>query len=348
MSFKRLDPQDFLISADSVVTGLWTGGNATLDEFYTASAQDGSDYYYDVYQTQSGEPDAEIQFAVSFGNQAGSGSVRFNSNLGGYSPSSVVFGQLQNIVLGDEDADFKFGGVTPAGGAVSQSVFGLSFERARYKGSLFPGSINLHLSQSTGGGNLIELTDNSKDISVDVFNEAGRVYQLVSGSDGKAKDSSITNQAAAGMTESGSYGLVLPDIGMIILNGAALNLPFDKGGLNLSIGIASSTDNENPIKLIDTIIDGANFEVQSQETITSDFVFVRARNAEFNYSENPSFISGSTGEVTYDEFINSPQTFITSIGLYNDNSELLAVAKLSKPLKKDFTKETLVRVKLDF
>jgi hypothetical protein len=50
----------------------------------------------------------------------------------------------------------------------------------------------------------------------------------------------------------------------------------------------------------------------------------------------------------YDLFINSPTTYITTVGLYNDTNELLAVAKLSKPLKKDFTKEALVRVKLDF
>jgi hypothetical protein len=88
--------------------------------------------------------------------------------------------------------------------------------------------------------------------------------------------------------------------------------------------------------------------LNSQETVTSDFVFVRARNGEFNYSENPSFISGSTGEVIYNSFINNPQTYPTTIGLYNDNNELLAVAKLSRPLLKDFTKEALVRVKLDF
>jgi hypothetical protein len=75
---------------------------------------------------------------------------------------------------------------------------------------------------------------------------------------------------------------------------------------------------------------------------------VRARNGEFNYSSNPSFISGSTGAILYDLFINNPSTYITTIGLYNDSNELLAVAKLSKPLKKDFTKEALVRVKLDF
>jgi len=46
--------------------------------------------------------------------------------------------------------------------------------------------------------------------------------------------------------------------------------------------------------------------------------------------------------------IYSPVTYITTVGLYNDSNELLAVAKLSKPLQKDFTKETLVRVKLDY
>jgi len=46
--------------------------------------------------------------------------------------------------------------------------------------------------------------------------------------------------------------------------------------------------------------------------------------------------------------INTPQSYITTIGLYNDNNELLGVAKLSKPLLKDFNKEALVRIKLDY
>ena len=92
----------------------------------------------------------------------------------------------------------------------------------------------------------------------------------------------------------------------------------------------------------------SGFKLNSQETITSDYVFIRPKSSEFNYSENPSFISGSTGEVIYSNFINNPQTYITTVGLYNDSNELLAVAKLSKPLVKDFTKEALIRVKLDF
>ena len=50
----------------------------------------------------------------------------------------------------------------------------------------------------------------------------------------------------------------------------------------------------------------------------------------------------------YSNYIYSPQTYITTVGMYNNNNELLAVAKLSKPLVKDFTKEALIRVKLDW
>ena len=93
--------------------------------------------------------------------------------------------------------------------------------------------------------------------------------------------------------------------------------------------------------------DGAKFRIQSEETITSNFVFVRARNSEFNYSTNPSLITGS-GEIRHNVMVNSPQSYITAVGLYNDNNDLLAVAKLSRPLLKDFTKESLIRVKLDY
>jgi hypothetical protein len=110
----------------------------------------------------------------------------------------------------------------------------------------------------------------------------------------------------------------------------------------------SNVDNFNNRVLYNSLVDGSSFQLNSQETITSDYIFVRARNSEFNYSENPTFISGSTGEVIYDEFINHPQTYITTMGMYNDSNELLAVAKLSRPLLKDFTKEALLRVKLDF
>ena len=119
-------------------------------------------------------------------------------------------------------------------------------------------------------------------------------------------------------------------------------------GVNLGTARNSNTNDNNNSKLFKVLNSGVSFGLNSEETISSDFIFVRAQNQEFNYSENPSFISGSTGEVLYNSFINNPQTYITTVGLYNNTNDLVAVAKLSRPLEKDFTKETLVRVKLDF
>ena len=118
--------------------------------------------------------------------------------------------------------------------------------------------------------------------------------------------------------------------------------------IQLNTNLGANTDGLNPGKLFSAISAGSSFQLNSEETITSDFVFVRSRNSEFNYSENPSFISGSTGEVVYDYFINNPQVYPTTVGLYNDSNELLSVAKLSRPIQKNFTKESLIRIKLDF
>ena len=341
MSFKRLDPEDFLISADSVTAGAWEGDSPTLTTFFTSSNQEAGssgEYYLDIYKDDT-ESDSTlpVQFAIAFGDSAGSGSILFDPGIDGRSPSSTVFGQFQNIVLGDENNEFIFGGETPD----TQSIYVISVDRARYKGNIFPGTLDLRLS-GNGGSSILQLTDDSNDATTVTFNEAGRVYQVVSGSNGSAI-------SGGGKTSEGSYGLFLPDIGCIVLNTKALDLAHGVGGgCGLGTEFDSNTNNNNTRKLYEALEDGGNFTLNSQENLTSDFIFVRARNSEYNYSENLSFISGSEGEVTYTEFINSPQTFITTVGLYNDNSELLAVAKLSKPLKKDFTKETLIRVKLDF
>lgn len=335
MSFKRLDPQDFVISADSITSTLWSDDVTTLSTFFTSSTQEAGssgDYYLAVYQTASNDTTAKVQFDIAYGNKQGSGSIAYNSGIEGKSPTSTIYGQYRTMVLGDENTDFTFGDYT------ADEFIAVPIERARYKESLLPGSLNLTLTGTTD----IHITDNSKDVASVTFVDAGRKFELVSGSNGSAY--SGTGYTAA----SGSYGWMLPDIGVLLLNSKALEGSAADGGIGLTVTRTNSTNGTTNTAVYNAISSSGAFQLNSQETITSDFVFVRARNAEFNYSENPSYISGSTGEVLYDEFINSPQTYITTVGMYNDNNDLLAVAKLSKPLLKDFTKETLVRVKLDF
>jgi hypothetical protein len=330
MSFKRLDPEDFLVSIDSITSTAWSTNAPTLTTFYTSSITSTNDSYYkNVYQTASSLTTAAVQFAIAYGNKLGSGSVYFNPLVPGVSPTRTVYGQYRNLIYGDENAAFIFGGVT------ASDFWAISVDRARYREHLLKGTFNLKISGS--GLGYLHLTDNSGMVSTDTYLDCGRVYQIISGSNGTA-------YSGTGYTaNSGSYGLFLPDISTIILNPEALN-----ASLALAPSRSNNADGGNIGKLFTAISGAASFQLNSEEQVTSDYVFVRARNSEFNYSENPSYISGSTGDVIYSVFINSPQTYITTVGFYNDTNELLAVAKLSKPLTKDFTKEALVRVKLDF
>jgi hypothetical protein len=337
MAFKRFDPEDFVISNDSITSTLWSTGTPTLTSFFTSSIQEAGssgNYYLSVYQTSSALEEAQVQFDILYADILGSGSTLYNPIVPQNSYTKTMYGQYRALILEDENANFFFGSGT---NLVTGSFFWvLSMERARYKQSLFPGSLNLTLS---GSGGIIKLTDNSLDNPVNTFLGATRVLQLISGSNGTA-GSLANNGYVAG---SGSYGLVFPDLGTIILNPFALSQ-----SIQLFPSRSNNSEGFNNRRLFGSISLGASFTLNSQETISSDYVFVRARNAEFNYSENSTFISGSTGEVIYDNFINNPQVYITTVGMYNDSNDLLAVAKLSRPLIKDFTKEALIRVKLDF
>ena len=334
MSFVRLDPRDVVVSADTVTAPIWSTNNPTLTTFYTSSAQQllsTAEFYAEVYATSSDA--APVQFSIAYADELGSGSAPLNTAVTGVSPTSIVFGQAKNLILGEDDETFTFGTVD------SDSFYVLTVDRARYKEKLMPATFNVTL---TNGSDTVVLTDNSKDLTTTTFTEAGRVYQVVSGSDGQAYN-------GTGTTASGSYGWFLPDVGIILFNTKALDLSGANGGIALSTDRSTNNSNaNNQALLFDAIKAGASFSLNSEETITSNYIFARARSDEFNYSANPSMIDGSTGDIRHTDLINSPRTYVTTVGLYNDNNDLLAVAKLSKPLQKDFTKEALVRIKLDY
>jgi hypothetical protein len=343
MGFKQLDPEDLVISSEAVTTTVWSNNNPTLTTYFTSSTQVSSNvgnYYYSIYNLDTSNPSSALQFSIAYCDLKGSGSLYYNPTIPEATPSRTNYGQYRALVLGDENSEFTFGNYT------SEYFYAISVERARYKESLLPGTMTINLS---GSGLQLQLTDDSKITPSIVYKDAGRVFNMVSGSAGNVYTGVNQNGWSA---NSGSYGWFLPDIGTILLNGAALDATAIGGGISLSTGRAANTNDTNPSKLFTRISGsgalGRGFTMNSQETLTSDYVFIRARNAEFNYSENPSFISGSTGAVLFDTFINNPQIYITTVGMYNDNNELLAVAKLSRPLKKDFTKELLIRTKLTF
>ncbi len=338
MSFKPFDSEDVIVSADSISSTVWSTGAYELTTAFSSSTQEAAtsgDYYLNVFHTSSAVPDAEVQFSIAYGEKNGNGSTVYNSAVSGKSPSSTIYGQYRSLVLGDEDKDFNFGGQTEG----DKGIWVISVDRARYKEKFLPGTFNLVLND---GSISLSLTDDSTLTSTVTYNDAGRVYEIISGSNGTSWD------GGTGYTSGNyiaSYGKFLPDVGLVLLNAKAISTNVVAAYQPLT-GSAVTNGANNTI-LYDMIDNGNSFKLNSEETISSNYVFVRVRNSEFNYSNNPSNITGS-GELRHDSMVNNPQAYITSVGLYNDNNDLLGVAKLSRPLLKDFTKEALIRIKLDY
>ena len=111
-----------------------------------------------------------------------------------------------------------------------------------------------------------------------------------------------------------------------------------KGYLYPDIGVILSTELANI---------GTNITANSEITATNSQVFIRVGASEFNYTTNPSFLS-KDDQVRSPDLIYNPRTYITTVGLYNDNGDLLAVAKVPKPIEKSFEKEVLITIELNY
>jgi hypothetical protein len=81
--------------------------------------------------------------------------------------------------------------------------------------------------------------------------------------------------------------------------------------------------------------------------LNSTIHFCRVQSSDFNYSSNPTYITGSKIRVKNTQ-TDSPVSYFTTVGLYSADNELLAVAKLSEPLKKTPSNEMVLRVRLDY
>jgi len=337
MSFVRYNPEDSVISSETVVRGLWSGDTST-PTFTFVSQSTTSEYYLNVYDGAPAASSSVVQFSIQYGNLFGSGSLLINTNVptGGYTPSRVVYGEYRNLVYGTETTNFSFDNSA----TTASQIFIINLARNRYKESLQPGSFNLALKS---GSSIIYLTDDSGTTNLTRFIGENEVYYVISGSNG------VGYNAAASASY---YGMMFPDLNIIVLNatsGSATSLlPYITGSGDLNQSTSSAS--YNFLKLYDSIVSGSvtsSFTLQSSETVSSRYFFTRVKNGDFNYTTNPSIIDAN-GNLLYTTLIDNPQTFITSVGMYNDNNELLAVAKLSQPLTKDFTKEALIRIKLDY
>ena len=356
----RFQDNDVVNDTQKVAISTWTNNVNNLTTAHTSSAQANftsptasGAFYIDVYNEVTSSTSTAVQYSVAYGHRKGSGSLNFTNDTGakGKSATGVTYAQYRNLVYGDNTiSDFKFNDYTP------DDIYIINVNRSRYKHNLKPGTLNLYLTgsakltmQNTDGGtaSMLHLTDDSvTKTGSAVLTNLGRQFNIVSGANGEMSGSNLSQ-----VTDSGSYGFFYPDAGIIILNPRTIShsihvMPHHMGTDNT----AANQDNISPTgpQTLYNAVSGAKyFILDSEEKVSSQYYFVRARNYEFNYTSNPSYIDDS-GNLNFTSMVDNPRTFITTIGLYNDSNDLVAVAKVSQPISKDFSKEALIRVKLDY
>jgi hypothetical protein len=280
MLLTRIDPKDFVFNNDDLSISCWrdengnpVGDTETTPNFLDSGTVNGVNSYY------LGNP-ANLQFSRAVANK--------NTPLTAF--SRKIYGAIRNIVYGDKNAIFEWGG------SEETLLYVISISKNCLKSSLLPGSLRI--------GNY---TDDSNINPPRILN-CGRAYNLVTGTTFPGGGFSYGSGTSIS-------GLFLPDVGLIIS----------------SVPLSPST-----------------FVLSTENPTPSNHVFIRAQNTQYNYSMNPSFISGSSGYIINQDWFDNPQTYITTVGLYNDNNELMATAKLPRPYNKNFNNELLMQIGLNF
>ena len=348
-------------TTSTVSTGMWSGGAIKLDAtsttagFFTSSLQSGSsgEYYLDVHNEATASSTSEVQFSIAYGHFAGSGSKNAQS---GNNPSQAIYRQFKNLILPPSQTYFQIG----ATGAESMSTDGyfISVSRARMREKVDPGNWQMdlqtinrtHAADSLGG---LSLIDDSNATTNPETGKASTFFNVVSGS---IQGGTSAYRYSAGTTKK-YYGRFYPYLGVIyldrkLLDDAPSETAASVSGISLATGYSDNTDDFNHGKLFTAFKADATgigyFQARREEEIKSTHYFCRVKNNMFNYSQNPTYFTGSNGDLTNPNFLTDPRSYITTVGLYNGTDELLAVAKISKPFLKTPSREATIKVRLDF
>ena len=341
--------KDIMAASDILVTKGLFNHTQSLLSYSTSSKQsiNSKKYYYDIVdETRIINGDPVVYFSVAYGNRYGSGSLydgyEFND-----SPSRAVYGQYRLLALDESETEFN---VYTDGGRVTSrgDIYAISFNRDSLTDRIDPGNFEISLS---GSGGIITLMDNSNDILEDKFSNqyVYTYFDIVSGSlTNGIQSTGFGNQTTNPFFT--SYGRVYPNLGFIILDAEKLD-----DEIGLSTNLDNNVDGDNSYKIF-TAISGAASEgyplkVRSSKNKKTNHYFVRVGASTSNYTNNPTVMDESTDNNNYiknNYFRYRPTTYITTVGLYNDMNELLAVAKLSKPILKTFDKDILIKIRLNW
>ena len=367
--YRSIEPLGTLpiIASSSFIRPLWGAKTGELLTFFTSSTQTTSskEYYYEVWGSASLSCDEERMFSVAYGHVSGSGSSwAGGSDLDkGDTPSTSIYSQYKLMCLDGDEGGLKLSGETTP----ITDFYVITINRDKFGDKLDPGNFQINLAQLNGDahannvytGSNVAVSSSNKIISlIDDSGDSGNLYELDTAT-------SRPRYVVSGSLENGihnpsaphHYGIVFPSQGAIILSAEKLNL---SASFNTVTG--SNIAGDNSMKLFKSISGSAvvankGFTARSVIVKNESFYFVRvpygpiaSNNPTWAYPNPTTDNNGTniTGRVINSNWESQPVVYITSVGLYNSSGDLMAVAKLSKPVKKTLNSELTISVTLEY
>lgn len=357
--FSNLEPP--LIERVETTYGIWSENIGNLTTMYTCSiAHSASNAWkrshYTIFNKPCTHRCAEQQYEVTYGHDEGSGSI----DLGGFdheSPTNAIYSQYRLLCLNPNQKRFNINGKE------SKHVYIINIKQSRMGDRFDEGNWELNLHHLSGSQHLQTKPINSFTGSAVKLGTPGQILRLIDDSKLFVYSSSFGGHyynVVSGSIEDGIFnkeqpqifGQVYPSLGIIVLDA-------DKLDQSASFGTSQATDKhcDNAYKLVlamsastqytDRSGDQLGFQARRVKINYDRYYFIRVKNAEYNYSNNPTYVTGSEGMIK-PEFVNNQTVFISSIGFYDASGNLVAVGKVSKPIVKSRTEEALFTVRLRY
>mgnify|MGYP003133816634 FL=1 len=363
--------QDRITITEKVTSPYFSDGSTELlgASIISTSLSDTNETYY--FGVSNSNTPTVAEFHVAFGSLNGYG----GNTIGGTvkSPTEAIYKEWANILLPANEVTGGFfisdqGSSGQLSNTNDDEIFILVAERSLMKDRLnkknwtiaLSGSATLGVGSGADGAPKLELTDDSTNDSP-TATPVGDRYNIVSGTNGTVHTEATTR----------TFGFYYPDMGVMVFSAAELSASIPGSGSAANVaakatfgpvtdvsankfrGFAFSTDtnaNEHTaLRFVNCLKPtGAKLKFRDEEDQVSSQYFCRAKAGEFNFSNNPTFVSGSQNELRQSTMRGNPTTFITSVQLYNGNGDMVAVGNLSTPLKKNFSSEATIKVKLTY
>ena len=334
--FKTFSPDDKAITTTSlhevipitgtIVSGTYSDNN--IKNYAHGMFQSVYDYPY-LSSSANHIFDITIGYSSNSALSGATGAVQNAKKINIYNEFAKI--HVQPSITGNIQ-DFDPDGNISAGGAKIREALFISFSRLLVKDEIKKGSLNFSI-YTTGDAatptGLVNIYDAGAVTDYKVNSPAGE-YGLL-----------YTNSSGVGSV----VGHVYYQTGVVMLTSSIFTDKFGLSDYNtindafVSSSISGAADGlRNRIN---------NFQFNNTTELNSTIYFCRASSNEFNYSSNPTYLSGSQ-VVVKNTRTDTPVSYATTVGLYSSDNVLLAVAKLSEPLKKDPTNELTLRVRLDY